>query len=302
MPPPMPMIPLQRQIEPVLEHLSAEDRANVLRAWPAGHPVLRIAMRHLQAAGNRRGSGVGGVGEADFYRQLAQTLAEEADLYVRSGTYQIAFREFLAAEPGVNGRVLDIGCGSSLLTPVSLVPSLCKQLDGVDPSPAIHQHPHLTLRWQGRFEDADIPAEAYDLAYAYNVVEHIEAPRPFFEKLHRVLKPGGAFLAVTPHANHLFARLSRAIELMRGKHFMAARNPGVNDYPAFYRLNSQRQVRRAIQGLGFEAAFHYFAAPGWGCGYFPRGLRWFPRAYDWAIGDRFERASLILIYRLQRMT
>src|SRR5262249_4348349 len=162
----------------------------------------------------------------------------------------------------------------------------------VDPNPAIAHHPWLRQRWQSPLETSGVPDRNYAMAYAYNVVEHLADPRPFLKKVHAVLEPGGVFFALAPNAIHPFALLSRSIELVGLKGF-ARRRIGlaetgemrVNDYPAYYRCNSPRAVRRAIRGLGFrEVTFYFHPCVQWD-NYFPHCLRWAPHAYDYMLGS-----------------
>jgi SAM-dependent methyltransferase len=220
-------------------------------------------------------------------------------LHDRKG-FQRWFCDRLGAEPGMRGRVLDIGCGPSLpkaLTPLSGLPA---QLDGVDPGADISSRTDLTLRWNTAFEDADIPEAAYDLAFAYNVVEHIPSARPFFEKLARVLKPGGVFWALTPAALHPFASLVGAVQGLRFKERYARNRPGVNDYPAYYRLNSPRQVSQAVGEEWFvEADFFRLPCMNWDS-YFPAVLRFIPHAYDRLAGIHRGPFMLLFAMRLTR--
>jgi SAM-dependent methyltransferase len=163
------------------------------------------------------------------------------------------------------------------------------------------KNPDLQQRWHASLEQALVPESAYDLAYAYNVVEHVPVARPFFEKVCRVLRPGGAFYALTPHARHPFAILSRTLELAGVKRLIARRNVKVNDYAAYYRLNSRSRVLAAIDGLDFDPpTFHYLTEPNWERAYFPRGLRWLVRGYDKVLGEPVEGLRLIFTMRLQR--
>jgi SAM-dependent methyltransferase len=205
----------------------------------------------------------------------------------------------MMVEDAARGRILDIGCGSSFQENVADVARLATQIDGVDPGEGVNQHPSLTLRWRGPFESAPISAAVYDMAFAYNVVEHIERARPFFEKVREILKPGGVFWALTPNSRHLFCKLSRAMEIVGVKWFMARRSPGINNYSAYYRLNSPSRIDRAIDGLGFASAQYFFTdAPGWEKGYLPPGTRWIGRAFDSTLASRINDRKLILAYRL----
>ena len=223
----------------------------------------------------------------------------------RSG-FQHAFNRSLAAEPGVRGRVLDIGCSAAIPHFLPAIGTLPRQLDGVDPDPVVLNHPHLTMRWHSRFEDAPIPVEAYDLAYAYNVVEHVADPIPFLTRVHMILKPGGVFWALTPSSAHPFAWLTRSIERMGLKGTMREnlQHPElgytVNPYTSYYRLNRPGQVLRAAGKIPFRSVeFHWFPCLQWDT-YFPRVLRWLPRLYDFSLGIRWRRAMQIFAFRLEK--
>lgn len=216
--------------------------------------------------------------------------------------FQLRFAEEISRDSRLEGgRVLDVGCGPRPHRAMRFIKDRCAQLDGVDLGDEVLQNPYLQARWHSPFESAPIPESAYDLAFAYNVVEHIAEPRPFFEKLARVLKPGGAFYALTPHRNHPFALMSRAAEVAGLKRAFAARLEGVNDYSAYYRLNSRGSIRRAIAGMDLQlTGTWYVQAPGWEQGYFPRALQALPRLYDRLLGGAYPILRPILLYRLER--
>ena len=224
------------------------------------------------------------------YRQLNES---------RDG-FQHAFARLLLSEPALRGRVLDVGCGPGLMSALKPLTGICRQLDGVDPSPDALRHPDLTERWQAPFESAPIPSAAYDAAFAYNVVEHIADPRSFIRTVHRVLRPGGVFWALTPHGRHPFCKLSRVVELLGAKWVARRKNEGINHYSAYYRLNRASQVVRLAKEFSFASArFCYMPNMQWDT-YFPQILRWAPHLYDWALGTRWRPFTLILAYRLQR--
>lgn len=213
--------------------------------------------------------------------------------------FQAEFCRRLLAEPGIHGRVIDIGCGPRLPEVLGALEPALNNLDGVDPMPGTaSRHPLLKNYWEAPFEDADIPTGSYDLAYAYNVAEHISDPAPFFEKVRSILKPGGVFWALTPHRHHPFARIVRVVERLGLKGHAAERNEGINQYPAYYRLNSAKAVEIAVSQYGFASAeLVYIPCLQWDQ-YFPRSLRWMPHIYDRVAGLHFRRFMLLLAYRL----
>jgi SAM-dependent methyltransferase len=222
------------------------------------------------------------------------------DLFrVRNG-FQRWFCDRLEMEPGIRGRVLDIGCGRTFPGPLARISRLPTQLDGVDPAADISSRTDLTLRWSTGFEDAAIPKAAYDFAFAYNVVEHIAAARPFLEKVSRVLKPGGVFWALTPHALHPFAYLVRAVQGVRLKQRYASARAGINDYPSYYRLNCVSQVTRAVRDDWFaEAEFYRLPCMNWDS-YFAPQLRFIPHTYDRLVGVKRGPFMLLFAMKLTR--
>jgi SAM-dependent methyltransferase len=221
-------------------------------------------------------------------------------------SFQRAFCERVLREPGFAGAVLDVGCGEALPAALEPLSRGFGRLDGVDPSPGISSHPLLAQHWTCRVEDAPIPRAAYDLAYAYNVVEHVADPEPFLRKVHASLKPGGVFWALTPHGRHPFAYFSRALEVVGAKRAAGRYLAGlhgrqtVNEYSAFYRLNTVARVQKLARTTGFSTCtFDLWPCIQWDM-YFPRLLRCLPHAYDAMLGTRFRPFMQILMFRLQK--
>ena len=216
----------------------------------------------------------------------------------RSG-YQGEFAGRILAEPGLHGRVLDVGCGPAPQLMLEEVFRRAGHLDGVDPAPPVAPFPFLRQRWVGTLESAPLPHGAYDLAYSYNVVEHVPHARAFFQKLRQVLKPGGVYWSLTPHGHHPFCSAVKLLEALNLKQVISRHDEHVNKYPSYYRLNRDRDILRAIRGLGFSSArFVYMPCMQWDR-VFPRFARWLPWTYDFIAGTRFMRAMLILAYRLE---
>lgn len=231
--------------------------------------------------------------------RAAVDLGNVAELFRDRHGFQRAFAGMLRQEPALAGEVLDIGCGPDVPEPLAFIPSVCTALDGVDPDPAVTSHPRLRRRWNAPLESADVPANAYDLAYAYNVVEHVSDGRRFLSAVRRALKPGGVFWALTPHARHPFTWAVGTVQAAGLKRRAAALNNGINDYPSYYRINSIKAVTRAAQGLGFASArFHFMPCTQWDT-YFPNRLRFLPHVYDRLLGLRVSGAALLIAYRLE---
>ena len=227
-----------------------------------------------------------------------------AKAQIKPGGRSAYFAHLLEADDRMRGRVLDIGCGGDYPEPQPLraVLARCTQLDGVDPDPAVENHPHLVMRWCSEFAEADIPRAAYDAVMTYNVVEHIRHPRAFLEKASEVLRPGGALYAYTPHALHPFAVLSTSVQRLGLKDaWRLLSKQKVNPYPAYYRLNRLGAVIKAARNLPFvQLTCHYLPTPQWQM-YFPAPLRMFPALYDYLVGLRLQRCAAGFVFKLEKV-
>ena len=71
-------------------------------------------------------------------------------------------------------------------------------MDGVDPYPVVAPAAHLVHRWTCSLEDIPVGADTYDLAYSYNVVEHVENVESFLAKVIEIIKPGAVYWSMSP--------------------------------------------------------------------------------------------------------
>ncbi len=93
----------------------------------------------------------------------------------------------------------------------------------------------------------------FDVVVAKWVAEHLEDPARDFAEFHRVLRPGGALVLLTPNAHSFFTLASRLTphrvkQLLKGNMF------GIHEEDTFrtwYRANT----RRTLRGLTAEAGF-----------------------------------------------
>jgi len=92
--------------------------------------------------------------------------------------------------------LLDIGCGSGFDNDANLQRSLAKishEYIGVEPDESIELGEIFTSKYRCLFEHAPIEQNSIDIAFSVMVLEHIEKPRAFWNKIYDVLKKGGIF-------------------------------------------------------------------------------------------------------------
>ena len=89
-------------------------------------------------------------------------------------------------------HILDFGCGQSY------VPAALRahghRVIAVDLAPPVQRHPD---RLTGDLLALSIAPGAFDLAFAFQVFEHLPEPRPVLDELLRLTRPGGLVLVHT---------------------------------------------------------------------------------------------------------
>jgi SAM-dependent methyltransferase len=109
-----------------------------------------------------------------------------------------------SADPGFLRPALDRLAGSGPLTILdfgtgqSRVPGLLRacghRVIAVDLAPPFAPHPD---RLTGSLHSLRLPRAAFDLAFAFQVFEHLPEPRPYLDELLRIVRPGGLVLIHT---------------------------------------------------------------------------------------------------------
>lgn len=161
------------------------------------------------------------------------------------------FRERILRYVGPHSDVLDIGAGAGIVSEMNFK-GVARRVAGVDPDQRVIDNPYLDDAHIGTGERLPFDDATFDVAFADNVMEHLENPVEVFREINRVLKPGGVFLGKTPNAWHympMIARVTphwfhRAVNKARGR-------AEVDTFPTRYRANSQAAVHRLAAQTGF---------------------------------------------------
>ena len=125
--------------------------------------------------------------------RLENWLRRFLDLQAGSGWHDM--RHELA---NAQGRLLDIGCGAQVYR--ALVPAkvIYRGIDTRDAEARFgYAVPDTTY-----FSDDDwgVDSASFDIALCTEVLEHIEQPAPFLNRVHQALRPGGRLVLTVPFA------------------------------------------------------------------------------------------------------
>ena len=160
------------------------------------------------------------------------------------------FGRQLAVALGPQARVLDAGSGpgSWVIREQRERVSLWVGIDVYRPEAL-----ELDAFVLGRLESLPFADDRFDAVLAYNVLEHLREPPQVFTELARVLRPGGCFCFKTPVAGAPLFLLARLLPTQWHKRLKSGIGVDEDDvFPTYYRANSVRRLRRALQSAGFR--------------------------------------------------
>jgi SAM-dependent methyltransferase len=163
------------------------------------------------------------------------------------------YRELVAENLPLGGKVLDVGCGHAdwlamELARAGLVCGTDADIRGLRRNVT---HMHLVA---ARGEQLPFREGAFDLVTMAWVLEHLEHPPTVLREIRRVLRPGGRLVFLTPNAWNYNVWLIRVVPNSVHE-FFTRRLYGRQErdtYPVRYRLNSPRALDRALGEAGFS--------------------------------------------------
>ncbi len=149
--------------------------------------------------------------------------------------------------------LLDVGCGRAFPMAEKWL-STGARVCGIDPGADRSAVPEGVEVIEGGSEEMPFGDQKFDVITSCAVLEHLEKPAKVFQEFHRVLKPGGKAVLLTP-SKHDY--VSVAAKLMPNRfHAKVVRATEGRDemdtFPTFYRANSQRQLVRLAANAGLK--------------------------------------------------
>lgn len=175
---------------------------------------------------------------------------------------QILYAQMLSKLAPDGATWLDAGCGhqvfkiksiqqeSQLVSRTSLAVGCDLDLH------ALRMHRSFNLRACSDLRRLPFRNGTFNLVTLNYVAEHLENPNTTFTELARVLRPGGMFVIVTPHACGYFVRLSRLghkflpKSLIRRFILIREFRSSEDIYPTFYRANTREDLSSQLKYAG----------------------------------------------------
>jgi 2-polyprenyl-3-methyl-5-hydroxy-6-metoxy-1,4-benzoquinol methylase len=154
--------------------------------------------------------------QREFFDEL---ITEDWNAYISDDwdtarRYEIAkLFEFIKPE-----TILDVGCGCGFHDLAMADYSFVKEVVGIDYSEksilkANDAYPHPKVSRRVADLKCDVPRREYDLVVSFQVIEHLQDTRPFWEYCERACRSGGHIAIGTPNRN----RLDNRLRFLQGK-------------------------------------------------------------------------------------
>ncbi len=98
---------------------------------------------------------------------------------------------------------------------------------------------------------------SFDLVTANMLLEHLSDPRPAFDEIARVLRPGGEFIFPTPNRRHPAVWLAAIILPSKWRSVLTRLFEGREErdlFPTHYRANTMPRIARLARNAGFDVS------------------------------------------------
>lgn len=169
--------------------------------------------------------------QAGNVRRTGDAIAIEGDYQHRARHQGFVVQRFWHAEkermirsyapPAAGERVLDVGCGSGVISDV--LASFGARVTGVDGNPRAiafarrtYHRPNLDFV-QGLVDELADPPGSVDRIYCLEVIEHLYADQvhALLAQFHRLLRPGGTLCLTTPNFRGVWPAIEWTLDTLR---------------------------------------------------------------------------------------
>ncbi|OIO35448.1 MAG: hypothetical protein AUJ74_06205 [Candidatus Omnitrophica bacterium CG1_02_44_16] len=148
---------------------------------------------------------------------------------------------------------LDVGCGVGTRT--IIFDEFNRQICGVD-----------RMDWRDKgiagkiafkeldFMRSDLPFESnlFDIAFSFDVIEHLCQPQKMLDEIHRVIKVGGIFIIGTPNRYRMLGLILQLLGLRKFPYYPNDATVNSDPYAAHVREFTATELKKLLNQHGFK--------------------------------------------------
>lgn len=205
------------------------------------------------------------------------------------------YREFIHKYLPPGGRLLDAGCGRYLKFSKELAHTT--EVVGIDLESQLEtQNVCSPFGVRGDLNHLPFTSGYFDLIISRFVVEHLGNPAQVFGEFHRVLKPGGKVVLLTP-SKYDYVSIIAAATPYSWHRSLVSRIFRVSEddvYPTFYRANTPSKIAQELESAGFKKTELRMV------NHYPAYLMFSP--FLFRLGMLYERFTSLELFRGLRAT
>jgi SAM-dependent methyltransferase len=149
-------------------------------------------------------------------------------------------------------RILDAGCGRDLTFSKDL--SDVAEVVGIDLEPTLETaNREFPFGVRGDLSHLPFRPESFDMVISRSVVEHLEDPCQVFREFHRVLRPAGKVIVITPNKYDYVSLIAAVTPYSWHRRLVSRIFQSSEDdvFPTLYRANTISAMRKAFRAAGF---------------------------------------------------
>jgi len=179
----------------------------------------------------------------DEYKKVNPNWRTSLELYI----------DAIGQNVGSSTRVLDIGCGHADF--LKNVYARTPNTYGIEPDAnALEKNEIIKNKFVGSADKLPFEDGYFDLVVSAWVLEHLKNPILNFKEIHRVLKPGGKVIFLTPNAWNYNVWMIRMVpENFHDFFTRKLYNRQENDtYPKQYKINTPRKIEKILNAAGLQ--------------------------------------------------
>ena len=205
-------------------------------------------------------------------RDVYETIEKTIELYPRflrnyyfsaKENREKKIKEFYSAIP-VNSIILEGACGKlSRIRDFNADTSNIRKLIGIDLLiESIKFNNDLDYKIVADLENLAVKKNFFDVVHLSNVVEHLQYPEKVFEEAGDVLKKGGILIVSTKNIYNPFMFINLLLPLnfryWIKKKILKSPAHHLDTFPAPYKCNSPKKIKKALSTLGFREEQTWF--------------------------------------------